>query len=241
MPSQDTDKLITDAVTEHYATHDFPLYLAELGKLVRSNKITMPDGVRFKDYLKSRFHERLFIVQDEENPAKIAIAPPEMEKKVMQQLSGQSSNSIDDSQIDYARLPFALIAAFCKIPPMGTRVYFCIVPPFRYQTQMQAPDDNYIEIDDQYRLTSFAGNSLYTLSSSDKQSIYQQIENWARDKSLDLRDFYYDSTPRQTVRQSDLTELGDNALKRLISAQDQDLRRKLRIPGDIADILMRLP
>ena len=241
MSLQDTDLQIIKAVTDHYETHESPYYLAELGKFFRDNHIPVPEGVRFKDYLKSRFHERLIIVQDEENPARIAIAPPENKEAVLQQLSGQSSVALDDSHIDYTRLPFALIAAFCRIPLPDTQVYFRTIPPFRYQVQKKAPEDGYIEIGEKFRLTSFAGKSVYELSPSDKRSIFQQIEKWAEEKSLDLRDFYYDSGSRSIVREKVLVETGDNALQRLLNAQNHELRRRLQIPGDIADVLMRLP
>ena len=241
MPSPDTDQLIIDAVTNHYATQNTPFYLAELGKFFHSNDITIPNGIRFKDYLKSRFHGRLLVVQDTEDPARIAIVPPEHEQQVLQQLSGHTSDLVDDSRIDHTRLPFALIAAFCKIPLPGTRVYFHITPPFRYETHMQAPDDSYVEIDERFRLKPFQGESVHALSSTDKQELYHQIEKWANDKPLDLRDFYYVSSMKPTTRSKQPVELEDNALKRLLNAQEPELRRRLRIPGDIADTLMRLP
>ncbi len=237
-PSQDTDKLILDAVSKHYTTHDFPYYLAELGKLVRSEGIELPHGVRFNDYLKIRFHGRLIVVQDADNPARIAIAPPEKEQSVLQQLSGQYLGTLDDSSVDYTRLPFALIAAFCKIPLPGSKVYFRITPPFHYQTNTQAPDESYIWIDDRFRLQSFEGKSVHDLSPSDKRQIFGQIKEWAKEKSLDLRDLYYDSSTRAISSQK---ESEGNALKRLLNAQDPELRRRLRIPGDIAELLMRMP
>lgn len=238
MPSQNEDQLIIDAVEEHYATHGSPYYLAELGKLFRSEGIEIPHGVRFKDYLKSRFHGRLVVVQDVDNPARIAIAPPEKEQDVLQRLSGQYQDTLDDSSVDYARLPFALIAAFCKVPLPGGHVYFHIESPFHYRTSANAPDDSYVRIDDRFRIRSFEGKSVHKLSPSEKQQIFQQIENWAKENSLDLRNLYYDSSMRSTTSQK---ESGDNALKRLLNAQDPELRRRLRIPGDIADLLMRSP
>ena len=241
MTAKDMDQLVLEAVQEHYHEYEAPYYLAELGKFFRSQNIDIPEGVRFKDYLKSRFHGRLVVVQDTDEPAKIAIAPPEREQRVLQQLTSESSATPDDSAIDHARLPFALIAAFCKVPLPGDRVYFRVTKPFRYETWSQAPDGNYVEIDERFRPPSLAGKSVHELSYSEKQTIHEQIDRWAAANSIDQRDLYYDSKVNST-RLSSLPEgARENALQRLISAQEPELQRRIRIPGDIASALMRLP
>ena len=241
MSPQDTDHIITEAIQDHYKIHDSPYYLAELGKFFRANHIDIPTGVRFKDYLKSRFHDRFVVVQDTEDPARIAIAPLEKESTVLRQLSHQPSTVGDESGIDYARLPFALIAAFCKIPTPGTQVYFRLSKPFRYDTRPQPPAENYIEIEEQFRPPSLAGRSVHELSPHDKRTIYEHIEKWADNNSIDLRQFYYDLGPKLARPAEELTQTKGNALLRLIHAQDPEIRPQIRIPGDIASTLARLP
>ena len=114
MSPQDTDHLITEAIQDHYKNNDSPFYLAELGKLFHTHHIEIPAGVRFKDYLKSRFHDRFVVVQDTEDPARIAIAPLEKESVVLQQLSHHPSTVGDESAIIHARLPFALVACLLQ-------------------------------------------------------------------------------------------------------------------------------
>ena len=70
LSSTDIDQVIIEAVQNHYKEKDSPYYLAELGEFFRSQDISIPDGVRFKDYLKSRFHGSLVVVQDANYPAK---------------------------------------------------------------------------------------------------------------------------------------------------------------------------
>ena len=241
MTSENTDELILEAVQSHYKQNDSPYYLAELGKFFRSNSLDIPSGVRFKDYLVSRFHGRLSVVQDPENPARIAIAPPEHQRKVQERLSGQPTDSPDHLPIDYARLPFALVAAFCQVPLPGTQVYFRLTKPFRYDNRMDAPDKDYVEIDDQFRPSSVAGKSVHHLSEDDKQTIYSSIQKWAGNKSIDLRDIYYDRGPRPSEHAREHRDSKDNALQRLIDAQDPELKKRIRIPGDIASMLMRSP
>ena len=240
MSSRDKDQLVIEEVKNHYRDKDSPYYLAELGKFFRLNNIDVPNGVRFKDYLKSRFNDQLVIVQDPDAPAKIAITPPEKQLRVSQQLLRQYSASSDDARIDHSRLPFALIAAFCKLPLPGTRIYFRVTKPFRYETRMQVSDDNYIEIEDQFRPLPLAGKSVHELSHGDKQTIYEYIENWAAQKGIDLRDLYYDRGAESTRQTEGFTDAKANALQRLINAQEPELKTRIRIPGDIASILMRL-
>ena len=87
MSLKDSDELVLNAVEERYESNDTPYYLAALGALFRSENIEIPSGVRFKDYLKSRYDGRLVVVQDEDSPARIAIAPPEKVDSVRRRLS----------------------------------------------------------------------------------------------------------------------------------------------------------
>ena len=239
MSSTDTDQLVMQEVQDHYQNKDSPYYLAELGKFFRLRSIEIPKGERFKDYLKNRFGGRLIIVQDADNPAKIAIAPPEKHQRVSQQLSGQHIETPNDSNVNYARLPLALIAAFCRVPPPGTKVYFRVIRPFRYEIRTQAPDKDYVEIEDRFRPTSLAGASVQELSLGGKQTIYDHIEKWASQNGIDLRELYYDRGAKSTGQTRAFTEA--NALQRLINAQEPGLRSRIRIPGDIASTLMQIP
>lgn len=241
LTSQDIDDLVMKAVQAHYAEHDTPFYLAELGKLFRSQNIELPAGVRFKDYLSSRFHGQLAVIQNPDIPARIAIADPEHESSIRRQLSGQRGDLSDDSEVDYERLPIALIAAFCKVPLPNARVYFRTTRPFHYETLMHPPDDNYVEIDDSFRPAPLAGKSVHTLTPTEKQTIHACIERWANTNAVDLRNLYYDRSPQKNQQERGQGETTHNALQRLINAQEPELKRRLRIPGDIASTLMRLP
>lgn len=245
MALKDSDELVLNAVEEHYENNETPYYLAALGALFRSENIEIPNGVRFKDYLKSRYAGRLVVVQDEESPAKIAIAPLDKESIVRDQLSREYLDSPDgpsDSSVDYARLPFALVAAFCKIPLPGTRLYFRITRPFRYETHSQPPKDaNLVEIEDKFRPPSLAGRPVREISYGDRQVIYSHIMKWAYEKSVDLRAIYYNRGSKPDSVRGPHFESNDNALQRLIDAQEPEIRGRIRIPGDIATALMELP
>ena len=71
--------------------------------------------------------------------------------------------------------------------------------------------------------------------------IYERIDKWADANSIDQRDLYYDSGKKAPVLTRQMGGAEENALQRLIDAQEPELRGRIRIPGDIASALMRLP
>ena len=241
MTSQDVDTLVVKAVEDHYAESNSPLYLAELGNVFRNSGIEIPSGVRFKDYLISRFHNSFSVIQDPDIPARIAIALPGNESLIRRQLAGHGMDLGTDSKIDFSRLPVALLAAFCKVPLPNTQVYFRTTKPLRYETLLRPPDSSYLEIDNEFRPLSLAGKSVYELSLSEKQTIHSCVAKWADAKSIDLRSLYYDGGHARHGRKGQDREASHNALQRLINAQEPEMRLHIKIPGDIASTLMRLP
>lgn len=239
MATEDTDILIINEVERHYQSSDSPYDLGALGKFVRDSNIEIPEGVQLKDYLKSRFHERFVIVQNPNDKVKIAIATHENRERVEQQLLGQDLEENDLEGIEFSRLPFALVAAFCKVPDHGKQLFFRRISPFRYVTRLEAPDDTYVEIEEQYQPSSLRGADVHTFSEREKHTVYEHILQWAKAKSIDLRTLYFDRPTSEDRDREGFGKPASNALHRLISAQPPAIRDKLRIPADIANILMR--
>ena len=241
MSSVDQDQLVIEEVHRHYKDSQTPYYLAELGVFFRENNIDVPSGVKIKDYLKSRFVDRLFVIQDSEVPAKIAVATPEVEERVRQQLADRIPKAIPGAKIDFGRLPFSLISAFCARRSPETQVYYRIVRPLRYVVSSTAPDDTYILIDEEFRPSHLEGLFFQNLSAEDKRTIYDRIELWAKAKNIDLHGIYFGAKSRSSGPESLPSGSSSNALERLVEAQAPELRRGILIPGDIAVALMQLP
>ena len=241
MSSGNQDQLVIEEVRRHYRDSQTPYYLAELGVFFREKEIDVPAGVRVKDYLKSRFVDQLCVIQDNEVPAKIAVATPEAEDSVRQQLADRITEASLVATIDFGRLPFSLISAFCARRSPETQVYYRIVRPFRYVVSSIAPDDTYILIDEEFRPSHLEGSFFQTLSAEDKRTIYESIEKWAKAKDIDLRTIYFNTRSGSFGRESMVSASSSNALQRLVEAQAPELRRKITIPGDIAVALMQLP
>ena len=237
----DQEQSIIEEVERHYRDSTSPYYLSGLGEYIRSHGIEVPAGMRLKDFLSGTFEGRLLVVQDENVPAKIAIATPEQEDRVTQLLSNRSSPEHEDADLDFSRLPFALMAAFCIASDSGNRVFFRTLRPLRYVIRQSPPDQSHIEIDPQFRPSLADAPSVHNLSESERRGIYQRIVDWAGSKGLDLKSFYYDARPARIGRPISATSSSTNALQRLVEAQEPSFQRQVRIPGDIAVALMKLP
>ena len=235
------ERSIIEEVERHYRDSATPYYLSGLGEFIRSHGIEVPAGIRLKDFLSSTFQGSLLIVQNENIPAKIAIATPEQEERVTQMLGSPSSPEHADSDVDFGRLPFALIAAFCIASDLGNRVFFRTLRPLRYVIRQSPPDHTHVEVDPEFRPSHADTPSAHNLSEADKQAIYQRIVDWAESKRLDLKSFYYDVRPERTGRTTNATSSSTNALLRLVEAQELSLQSRIRIPGDIAVALTKLP
>ena len=244
MSIADLDQVIEDAVKLHYSESNLPYFLANLGTFIRSKELDIPAGVRLKDYITSRFGDRFIVIQDATVPAKIAVAPLDIESSVRRQLSGDSVQKRDNDGVDETRLPFALFAAFCRRPLPGTQMYFRTAWPFRYEFRKEAPDYNYVKIEERFLPSSFAGKLAQEISASDRGEILEYVQKWADENSIDLRSLYYDrgmqSVKGTISRTVSTTRQEINALQRLVDAQEPELRRRIRIPGDIASTLMQM-
>ena len=241
MPPDDMDQAILDSVIKHYESTDSPYYLAELGNFFRLNNFQIPEEIRFKDFLESRFQGCLVVVQDSHTPAKIAIATPENEGSVRQRLANHTENHFDNGTTNYSRLPFSLVTAFCKVPPPNMDVFFRVTTPFRYEIHTRAPDDNYVLIDQEFRPPELAGKSLQILSSTETQEVYAQIVRWASANGIDLRRLYFNYATASPKGPNGSNTKTHNALQRLIDAQEPALKSRINIPGDIASKLMEIP
>ena len=239
--NQDQLELVIEEVRRHYRNSQTPYYLAEMGVFLRKNDIDVPTGVRVKDYLKSHFVDQLCVIQDSEVPAKIAVATPEVEDSVRQQLADRITEAPLGSTIDFGRLPFSLTYAFCARRTPGSQVYFRTVRPFRYVVSSTAPSNSYVLIDEDFLPSDLEGLLFQNLSAENKRTIHERIEEWARAKDIDLRTIYFDTRSGSFGRESMVSATYSNALQRLVEAQTPELRRKITIPGDIAVALMHLP
>ncbi len=236
----DEDQTIIEEVRKHYQENSAPYYLSGLGEFCRLHGIEIPTGMKLKDFVTRRFGDSLFVVQDPEVPAKIAIAIPEQKERVAQFLAQQTPVGLDRSDVDFSRLPFALIAAFCLVADSNVGVYFRTERPFRYVTAEAAPSHLYIEIDARFRPTQAGALSFRNLSADERRAIHQRISEWALDKKIDLKSFYYDRTPKLAGQRTSFATASTNALQRLVEAQEPRLQSQIRIPGDIAMALMKL-
>ena len=240
MPTEDLEKIITSEVERHYREDDRPYYLAELGTFLSERNVKIPAGIQLKEFLKKKLAGQVEIVQNQMVPGRIAVTTPDKRERVAEQIAMHYRLATPQGTIDYRQLPFSLVAAFCKVPDEGKRLFFRTAWPFRYETTAEAPNDTYVEIEGTFQPPSLQGTNVHALSDNDKITIFQHIVKWATAKSIDLRSLYAGETtlrPNAAISR----EAPLNALQRLLNVQDPGMESKLRIPLDIAALLARLP
>lgn len=240
MIAEGKKQIVLDEIRRHYDGLSQPYYLAGLGQFFRSEGIEIPSGKRFKDFLSESFSDSLVIIQDPDVPAKIAIALPQNSKEVQEQLFGRFLPTSGRPPIEVNRLPFSLIAAFCQVPNSGLRVFYRAIRPSRYVIGSIAPDNSFVEIGANFRKPLPEGISLHELSAEVKQDIYRRISEWAAFQDFDLEAIYLNEKGRTTSQKDTRADRSSNALRRLIEAQEPEIRKKISVPGDIALALMAL-
>ena len=231
------DDPLIQAVENHYKdAPDRPLYASELGKTVREKGIHMPPGVTVLNYIRSMYEGRLCVVQDPDVPARIAIAQPNNQTKIAQLISGRGLVE-SAPETEFRRLPFALTAAFCRAPTKGKKLFFATRRPFRYVSEAAPPNSDYVEIEEDYQPPDLRGLDAHQLSEDQRLIVYSSIARWALAKNIRLSDFYV-ITPASTARNTPIHSSSRNALERFIGAQDDDIKSRIKIPMDIAQLLM---
>ena len=241
MPDQEDDPIVKEVV-RHYSESEKPYHLAELGVFLNHEKIPMPDGIKLKDFLQKTYPSKLEIIQDPNTPARIAVALPSNNEKIRSKILGDEFSFGLDG-FDARRLPFSLIAAFCRVPPVGKHLYYRIIPPFHYIVAETPRGDQgeYLLIDDSSPPAQVRGVDPYALSPEDLHGVYAKIVEWAQSKGIDPRSLRVSEEKTHLDMSPTSGGAGSNALQRLIEAQEPNLRSQIRVPMDIIAALIRLP
>jgi hypothetical protein len=226
------EQKIIDEVENHYANSQRPYYLADLGVFVKGVS-GFPDDIKLKEFVETKLHGRLHLVQDPRIQARIIVATPHNFEKISETMKRDLQPGDD---LDVRRLPNSLAIAFCIPPKEGQKLFYNLLPPFGYTFAESPPSALHIEIDPEFQPVEFRGRNFRALPDAQKVGIFRHIIKWADAKSIDLRTLYVRNQPdkggaKHTAR---------NALERLIMSQEPSLRDKIYLPMDIAKTLMDL-
>lgn len=185
-----------------------PLLMATLGSALRSEGIDLPPNCKLSNIL-SRMDD-LTVIADADRPLiKYVVERPESEAK--------------------PSLRRSLARAFTLSIPEGKKIYFKITAPFEYRIDDTAPSKSFVEIEEHYRLPHL--ENRYEKNPEADEQLRETIKKWAEHSNVDNKALYF----THAVPQTDAT--ANNMLYRLLEAQSPEVRKNMRIPGDIAHTL----
>lgn len=237
MATPEQREQILKEITDHYKGNDKPLFLSSLGSFISEQNIDISPATSLQQFVALTFGDTVKIVQHPEIKARIAVSTPEAEKRVLEQIYPSKTDSLSDD-IYIKKLPFSLFVAFCVTPNEGKHLYYRIKPKFLYFfSDKEEPGDSCVEITQDDQPLDYRSISGKELSDSQKLTILPFIKKWAKANNIELQNIVIE--PRKS-RHSNIGVDEDNALFRLLNAQDEDIRNRINIPADIAMTLMKL-
>ena len=219
---------LTGFVEDHYARTDAPLLLSRLGQLRADLRRAIVDARKsFASVIRDHAQGRLEIIADDHRPgAEVVVVPSKREAVEARILADAAASAAAAKAFDDLPVPIRL--AFC-VASGEEDVYVTTTSPFRYEKvpKGERPSPASILVERKLRRP---GLDLRTATTSDKRTLWTSFSQWAASQGVDQASFVVAAETAST-----------NALSRLLEAQDHDALGRLRIPADIAVILLGLP
>ncbi|WP_297104310.1 hypothetical protein [uncultured Devosia sp.] len=220
------DELV-DVATTYYETTDAPLLMSKFGQTHRELRAELVQRFGSLSNAVRAVGNRLEVIKISGLVGQEAIAPVDRVKRVTEELA-QRSTGRQLAASSFLRLPFPLRVAFCVKTEQGEKVAVSTEPPYRYLKlePEQAIPFGMVLLDEKYR---HPGLRLENASDGELQALWANYSLWANEVN-----FAPSGSPTQSTHQA-------NALTRLMGAQDEAMKSKIKIPLDIIEILLKHP
>ena len=227
----ETDLLqaISTVVRQHYETSSSPLLLASLGSTLRKSGLWPENGLptkNLREFIERGGNPNLCIVRDPNLTARIAVSDEAHLAQVKQQLAQRLKV---ESRLDLGKIPRSVLLAFCVNQEPDRSVFLKKTPPhfFRLQAPTEQETHSFWEISPRFRIPNLRLTDSSKLSDLDRTKLEERILSWSAEAGVPLSDFQTYRSPSRS----------GTALRRLIDAQSEEIRKKLLIPADIAILL----
>ena len=227
---------IRHAVAGHYSQPKWePLLLAKLGDQLAAHNTYTPDGRpgSMKRFIESELNAEIGVMQHPDIVSYVAVYPKDLHQQVASALQNVKPRRSRDS----ARFPRSLLIAFCRNVPDGKKIFFKRSYPYKYVVGDIVPTDDFVEIEHEYRLPGYEISETGDLSEDLRTKLFSRIQAWSERHNIDGEHQWLRPWPSREKN----AEVATNALARLIESWPPELRRQIRIPADIIEILLRHP
>lgn len=149
-----TPERVTELARKHYATCDDPLWLSDLGNMLKDpandDEPSFGEHGTLSGVIRAAGEGNLQLVRHEKIKARIAVTVPEKRSIVERQVNFLETPQSELSYIE--QLPRAMLVAFCH--RSADEMYLRVSPPFRYhkgQLSDTEDKDRFIRVDPEFR------------------------------------------------------------------------------------------
>lgn len=225
-----------------------PIYLAELGSRFtkRFQSIRKLYDESLRDLIENHLGDKIVVVAHPEISQRVAAAPIENREEAANAVINFSTHRGSSSdELDVFRVQNAVIFAFQQKLGPNEKVFLRVARPFHFTVSCNNPDiKNYYEID---RVADFAyprPRKVSELEHHEISVLKNIIQDWLSSRSIPFSNVYFDRPAKAEKRQDIEKSLRgpaatESALTRLLQSQPDELRKKIVIPLDIAELLSR--
>jgi len=213
-----------DYIKKLYSEHPKPLYLSELGVILKKNSLMVENLREFVESMEG------FTVACGPEKERTAIAAID-DKEEVDALLNEIAKKIDKEALQFlSKLPRALLFAFASKSKAKPNVYVTNSPPYRFGFAKE--DENMVEIQNDLLLDVRIPINLKQLDPDIVSTLYANTKKWIDDNNLHMLAYVKDTPKSFTGNQITL-------LEEMIHAIPANQRSKVVLPLDIIGYLIK--
>jgi hypothetical protein len=213
-----------DYIKKIYPEHPKPLYLSNLGGILKKNNFQISNLREFVESING------FTVVCGPEKERTAIATIDDQQEIETLLNKKADNIDKESFQFLSKLPRTLLFAFASKRKAQPNVYFMVTPPYSFGFVKE--NDSMVEIQSDLLLDAKIPINLKHLELDIASKLSTSIKKWIDDNSIDLPAFAKNTPKRLAGNQVTL-------LEEMINSIPANKRSKVVLPLDIISCLIK--
>lgn len=170
-----------DFIKKIYSEHPKPLYLSQLGSILKKNGLMIGNLREFVESMEE------YTVACGPEKERTAIATIE-DKEEVENLLHESAKKLDSESLHFlSKLPRTLLFAFASKSKAQPNVYFTTTPPYRFGFAKE--NDSMIEIQSDFLIDAKIPINLKQLEPSVATQLFTNIKKWSEKNNIELSVF----------------------------------------------------
>ena len=213
-----------DFIKKIYSEHPKPLYLSQLGGILKKNGLMIGN---LREFVESMDGYAVACGPEKERTAIATIGDKEEIEKILH----ESAKKIDSETLHFlTKLPRTLLFAFASKRKAQQNVYFTTTPPYRFTFAKE--DDSMVEIERDFLIDAKIPINIKHLEPSVVDQLVTNVKNWSEKKQIELSVF------EKHIHKS-FTDDKITLLEEIIQVIPANKRSKVVLPLDIISYLIK--